>query len=43
MKRPSDTTTTVIIAALRTYVAQAFRLVQAGGLLFYVRGGFPAG
>ncbi len=30
-------------ATLRAYVAQNFRLVHAGGLLFYVRNGFPAG
>jgi hypothetical protein len=29
--------------ALTSYVATHFRLVQAGGLLFYVRNGFPVG
>jgi alpha-1,2-mannosyltransferase len=30
-------------AALRAYVAENFRLLRSGGLLFYVRNGFPAG
>lgn len=30
-------------ATLRAYVATNFRLIQSGGLLFYVRNGFPAG
>jgi alpha-1,2-mannosyltransferase len=30
-------------AALRAYVAKNFRLLRSGGLLFYVRNGFPAG
>lgn len=30
-------------ATLRAYVAEHFRLVRSGGLLFYVRDGFPAG
>ncbi len=30
-------------AALRAYVAVNFRLLRRGGLLFYVRNGFPAG
>lgn len=30
-------------AALRAYVAAHFRTLHAGGLLFYVRNGFPAG
>jgi hypothetical protein len=30
-------------SALRTYVAMHFRLIQSGGLLFYVRNGFPSG
>ena len=30
-------------ATLRAYVAKNFRLVRSGGLLFYVRDGFPAG
>lgn len=29
-------------ATLRAYVAHNFRLVHAGGLLFYIRNGFPA-
>ncbi|HEY6469322.1 MAG TPA: glycosyltransferase 87 family protein [Candidatus Dormibacteraeota bacterium] len=29
--------------ALNAYVATNFRLIQSGGLLFYVRNGFPAG
>ena len=28
---------------LTSYVATHFRLIQAGGLLFYVRNGFPVG
>jgi hypothetical protein len=30
-------------APLQAYVAADFRLIRAGGLLFYVRNGFPAG
>jgi hypothetical protein len=30
-------------ATVRAYVAKNFRLVRSGGLLFYVRDGFPAG
>ena len=30
-------------AALRAYVTANFRLIRTGGLLFYVRNGFPAG
>jgi MFS family permease len=30
-------------AAMRAYVAENFRLIRRGGLLFYVRVGFPAG
>ena len=30
-------------AALQAYVAANFRLIQSGGLLFYVRNGFPTG
>jgi alpha-1,2-mannosyltransferase len=30
-------------AGLRAYVAANFRLVQRGGLLFYIRNGFPTG
>ena len=30
-------------AALRAYVSANFQLVREGGLLFYVRNGFPPG